>query len=106
MRIIVMYDLDMSTPELQKQYTHFHKWLVQKGYFMMQYSIYMKPINAMTKRDYEINALKVKLPHNGNIRVLTVTESQYQNMVFLRGGKRINESINTSQRRIKINYED
>lgn len=73
---------------------------------MMQYSIYMKVLNAPTKRDGEIKAVKTKLPTNGNIRVLTITDRQYHDMAFLRGGRRINESINTEARRIIIAHDE
>lgn len=105
MRIIIMYDLDTTLENSQKEYNRFHKHILSRGFIMLQYSIYMKAINAPSKKDYEVNALRKKLPTNGNIRVLCITNRQYCDIDYLRGGKSINESINTEERRIKINYE-
>ena len=106
MRIIIMYDLDMSDPSLVRQYNIFHKNLIRKGYMMMQYSIYIKILNAPTKKNYEIKSLKKIVPNNGNVRVLVITNQQYNNMEMIRGSKRLNETINTEKRRIVINNED
>lgn len=100
-----MYDLDMSTAELVKEYNKFHKWIIARGYIMMQYSIYIKTIISPSKKDYEVKAIKQKLPKNGNVRILTITNRQYYDIDMLRGDKNINESINTDQRRIKIKDE-
>ncbi|TCG10298.1 CRISPR-associated endonuclease Cas2 [Mycoplasma marinum] len=105
MRLILMYDLYGNDEEGQKVYTKFHKGIISRGFIMMQYSVYIKAINTPTKRDYEIKAIQKIVPKNGNIRILTVTDKQYQNMSFLRGGKKINETINNELRRVKIKYE-
>ena len=102
MRLIIMYDLSTETKIDIKEYSHFHKHIISRGFIMMQYSIYMKVLNAPTKKEYEIQAIKKKLPSNGNIRVLTITDKQYHDIKLLRGGKSINESINTENRRIII----
>lgn len=70
---------------------------------MIQYSIYMRLVISAYKGNYEIKALKALLPNNGNIRILKITNQQYGKMLILQGNKRINETINTDERFIKIN---
>ena len=106
MRLIVMYDLDMSSPERVKEYTKFHKSLLSRGYCMMQYSVYFKTIISPKKQPYEISAIKKCLPKNGNIRVLTITNRQYYDIEQLRGEKTLNEFLNTEKRRIRITNEN
>jgi CRISPR-associated protein Cas2 len=69
---------------------------------MMQYSIYIKVINVVTKYKYELKAIRQKLPKEGNIRVLLITENQYNNISILRGSQNLNEKINNEERYIKI----
>lgn len=102
MRLIIMYDLNSTTDEDKKEYTKFHNFIIKKGYIMMQYSIYMKVLNTPTKVIYEIKSLRVNTPPNGNIRTLAITDNQYYSMKLLRGGKSINETINTESRRVVI----
>ncbi|MCK5867620.1 MAG: CRISPR-associated endonuclease Cas2 [Mycoplasmataceae bacterium] len=104
MRLIVMYDLYFDDEKSIKEYTKFRRALVSRGYYMMQFSIYCKPLNTITKKEYEIRYLKKYIPSAGNIRVITITEAQYNNIALLRGGKSINESINSTERRVKISW--
>ena len=102
MRIILSYDLAMQEVEDKKAYTKFRKELLKRGYIMIQYSLYMKCINASTKLDYEIKAVAKYLPVHGNVRIFTVTEKQYQSGPVLIGKRQNNELINTNERYIKI----
>lgn len=102
MKIILMYDLDMDSPEKVKEYNKFHRWIIKRGYIMMQYSVYCKTINAITKSNYEIKALQNSVPTSGNVRCLIVTERQYHDMQVLRGVKYIGEKINNAERYVEI----
>ena len=73
---------------------------------MIQYSVYMRIISSHSKAESDIHDLKKYLPKNGNIRILAITNKQYINMLFLRGNKNINESINEESRLIKIENEN
>lgn len=46
MRVILMYDLPMEEPESLKQYTRFRKKLLMLGFYMLQYSIYVKVVKT------------------------------------------------------------
>lgn len=102
MRIILMFDLPSSETKEKKEYLKFHKEIIKNGYFMMQYSIYCKPIHFKTKIESEVKNLKKNIPNEGNIRMLVITEKQYDEMVILLGNKKINEIYNNSERYIKI----
>lgn len=102
MKIILMYDLPMSSGEMTRDYQHFHKNIVKRGYIMLQYSLYYKTINAITKYQYEYKHLLKIIPARGNIRSFVITERQFHDMKLLRGNKNINETINNGERYIKI----
>ena len=42
MRLILFFDLPMTTKEEVKIYTRFRKYLIKNGYMMMQFSVYCK----------------------------------------------------------------
>lgn len=97
-----MFDLPCTESKERKEYTIFHKELIKNGYTMIQYSIYSKIINFKENTDSEIDKLKRKLPNDGNIRVLVITDKQYSDMRVILGNKNINEIYNSSERYVKI----
>lgn len=102
MRLLLFYDLPNTESYETKEYNQFRKSLLRNGYTMIQFSVYMKTINTQTKIEQEIKKIVKCLPNNGNIRVIAVTEKQYENMYILVGKKKINEIYNNTERYIKI----
>ncbi|UBX98216.1 CRISPR-associated endonuclease Cas2 [Mycoplasmopsis synoviae] len=101
MRIILMYDI-YSVDEKNKEYTNFKKHILSFGYFMIQYSVYCKNISVHTQFDSEIKKLSSKIPNRANIRILLLTENQYQNMIILSGEKSLNEIYNERDKYIEL----
>lgn len=93
MKLLCMFDLPMNNKKEQRAYRKFRKKLMQQGFIMMQYSIYVK---TCPNRDFA-NSVKIRvkafLPKEGNVRLLEVTESQYQNIEILVGTESIREKI-------------
>lgn len=102
MRIIVMYDVPNNNSEENKEYTTFRKMLIKNGYSMIQFSVYMKCLNVNTKFNGEVKKISKYIPTQGNIRILAITEKQYQNMIYLKGETTINEKVNGTERFILI----
>jgi len=85
-----MFDLPVVTETDKKIYSKFRRFLLDDGYFMIQYSIYTRICkNADDVRKHEIK-LSINMPKKGNVRMLQVTENQFQNMKIL-CGKQFNE---------------
>lgn len=105
MKIILMYDLIMDDAAKVKEYTKFHRWIIKRGYIMVQYSVYAKTISAVTKYSNEYEAIKKIIPTRGNVRLLIVTERQYFDMKMLRGTQGISEVINNERRYVKIDED-
>ena len=93
MRMICMFDLPVVTEKEKRNYREFRKNLLKEGFVMLQYSVY---IRTCPSRDY-CNHLKKRLqkitPPSGNVRLLVVTEKQYEDMVLLAGSKNGMEKI-------------
>jgi CRISPR-associated protein Cas2 len=102
MRIILMFDLPTETSVDKKQYALFRKNIIKLGYTMIQYSIYMKTINVQTKTQREIKKIQDITPKQGNIRLLIITELQYNNMKLIKGEMTLNEKINNNIKHIII----
>ena len=102
MRIILMFDLPTVEDIEKKEYTLFRKNLIKNGYIMMQYSVYVKCVPNQSNVKMEVNRLKKIMPPDGNVRILYITEKQYQDMEIVLGNKKSNEIYNNDKRYIKI----
>lgn len=88
-----MFDLPVVTDKERKIATKFRKFLLDDGYIMMQYSVYSRICKNNDDLTKHINRLKINTPKNGNIRLLQVTENQYNNIIMFSGTKKIEEDI-------------
>lgn len=85
MRILVLFDLPITTLENKRSYRNFRKYLLKNGFMMMQQSVYSKIVlNAVTAGTI-INNVKLNLPPDGLVQLLTVTERQFSRMEVLLG---------------------
>lgn len=88
-----MFDLPVITEKERKVATKFRNFLLNDGYIMMQYSVYSRICKNNDDMHKHINRLKINIPIQGNIRLLQVTENQYNNMLMLCGNKKTEEDI-------------
>lgn len=93
MRLIVMFDLPVETKVQQKAYRKFHKLLIVNGFMMLQYSIYIRFCNNDTSANKFVRRISNERPIEGNIRILKITENQFENMVVLLGNTSTREEI-------------
>ena len=99
MRLMIMFNLPVETAKQRKQYRQFRKSLINEGFLMIQYSVYVRV--CVTKKSATLmeNRIKTFLPENGTIQVLTLTEKQYNDMHFL-VGDRVEDVRNNSDRTV------
>jgi len=102
MRMLCMFDLPVDTAYERRAYREFRKNLIREGFTMIQYSVYLR---TCPNRDYiERLAKRVALftPKQGHIRLISVTERQYQEMKILVGNYSVNEKRVGSERLIVL----
>ena len=87
MRILVFFDLPVKTKKERKVATQFRNFLIKDGYYMLQYSVYVRLCNGVDSVNIHKQRLQQGVPSNGSIRVLTVTEKQYDAIDILLGEK-------------------
>ena len=85
MRMIVFFDLPVTEKAAQKAATKFRNFLINDGYLMVQYSVYSRVCNGYDAVKKHEKRLKQHLPPNGSVRLLTITEKQYESMQILLG---------------------
>ncbi len=102
MRMICMFDLPSDTSQEQRIYRTFRKNLIKEGFIMIQYSVYMR---TCPNRDYckrLEKCIQKFIPEKGNIRLLVITEKQYDDMKIFIGSKSETEKTIGTERMIII----
>lgn len=102
MKLLCMFDLPVDTKKEQRIYRKFRKKLIEEGFVMMQYSIYMRTCPTRDFANRLIVRLKKKSPDGGNVRLLIITEKQYDDMVLLVGTKALKEEAIGTERLVII----
>lgn len=100
MRVIVFFDLPTESSEDKRQYRTFRKFLIRKGFLMMQESVYCKLALNTTVADAIVQAVRANKPASGLVQLLVITEKQYSRMEFIVGTSQSN--ILDSDERIVI----
>ena len=99
MRVIVFFDLPITTIQGIRAYTKFRRFLLKDGFIMMQESVYSKLAQNQLAANSLISHIRKNSPDEGLIQILTVTEKQYSNMEMIIGNKK-DDVINSSERMI------
>lgn len=85
MRLIVFFDLPTNTKVERKHYAIFRKFLIKHGFVMLQFSVYERITRNHDDCDKYISMIEKNKPPQGDIRCLTVTEKQYENIRLILG---------------------
>ena len=87
MRVIVFFDLPTLTLEDKKEYQNFRKFLLKRGFAMMQESVYSKLALNTTVANGIVASVKEQKPKDGLLQMLVITEKQYSKMEYVVGEK-------------------
>lgn len=97
MRIIVMFDLPVTTASDRREYTRFRKYLIKNGFLMMQERVYCKLAQNSTAADLIVQNVKKNKPISGLVQTLRITEKQFSRMEYIVGEK-TNEVLDSDER--------
>ena len=75
-----MFDLPVGTKKERKQATGFRNHLLNLGFEMSQFSVYLKYCPSGEKAKAVGNRIQQQLPPGGKIDILTITDKQFSNM--------------------------
>ena len=85
MRILVFFDLPVKTKKERREAARFRNFLLTDGYHMIQYSVYARVCNGVDAVEKHRARIKNNLPDNGSVRLLVITEKQYESIDILLG---------------------
>ncbi|MGB2801175.1 MAG: CRISPR-associated endonuclease Cas2 [Phycisphaerae bacterium] len=88
MWLLTMFDLPTDTKPARKQYTVFRKALLKDGFTMMQYSVYVRHCASAENTLVHENRVQAHLPPDGEVRLLQITDKQYERMRVFWGKRR------------------
>ena len=83
--LMVAFDLPVGTKQQRKAATDFRKWLLDDGFQMMQFSVYVRSCVTFARQDTHISRVKVHLPPEGSVRAIFVTRAQWERSFVIHG---------------------
>ena len=97
MWLYVMFDLPVGTRDERKAATRFRNFLLDHGFEMAQFSVYLRFAESKEAAETHINRVAVALPKKGKVHIITVTDKQYGNARIFTGARREPATKNPSQ---------
>lgn len=91
MWVIVMFDMPTETRADRKRYAKFRKQILDDGFTMFQFSMYIRHCMSRENADVHVQRVKKILPQKGHIGIMCITDKQFGQMEIF-NGKDIAES--------------
>ncbi len=80
MWVLVFFDLPTETKKQRSTATKFRKLLIDDGFNMFQFSIYLRHCPSKENAEVHIKRTKRNLPSEGKVGILCVTDKQFGQM--------------------------
>lgn len=88
MWLFALFDLPVDDARARKEYTKFRKALLSEGFTMMQFSVYVRFCASEEEADVYRQRVKARLPPEGEVRLVGITDRQFAKMQVFEGKKR------------------
>lgn len=85
MWVLVFFDLPTNTRKERSIATKFRKHLLDDGFNMFQFSIYLRFCPSKENVDVHVKRVKRKLPKEGKVGILHITDKQFGMMELFSG---------------------
>lgn len=96
MRLLLMFDLPTVTKSDRKIAADFRKSLLDDGFVMIQFSVYVRICRNQDDFHKHLRRVQSFVPVKGNVRILQITENQYDTMRLLVGEKNRDEQYDAT----------
>lgn len=80
MWVLAMFDLPVETVAQKKRYVRFRKALLRSGFRQIQYSVYARDCPSRENARVHVARVEQAVPEEGEVRVLLVTDKQFERM--------------------------
>jgi CRISPR-associated protein Cas2 len=88
MWVIAMFDLPVDTKAARRAYARFRKDLLEDGFTMMQFSVYIRHCASIDNAEMHAARMGAQVPAKGEVRFLTITDNQFGRIRVYFGKKR------------------
>lgn len=88
MWVVAMFDLPVDTKQARRQYALFRKFLLKDGFTMMQFSVYIRHCASRESADVHVQRIEKNIPPDGEVRIITITDKQFERMHVFWGKRR------------------
>lgn len=86
--VFAMFDLPVETKAQRRAYARFRKDLLADGFAMMQFSVYFRHCASLDSAAAHIRRMGARVPAEGEVRFLTVTDAQFARIQVFAGKRR------------------
>lgn len=83
--IFVFFDLPTDSPADRKAYQKFRKKLLDDGFDMMQFSVYIRYCPSEENAAVHAGRIESAIPHKGKISLLRITDKQFSRIQIFNG---------------------
>ncbi len=90
MWVMVYFDLPTLTKKERKAAARFRKDLLQDGFTMFQFSIYVRHCASRENTEVHTKRVRGRVPPHGFVVVMSITDKQFGEIELFRGGKQDN----------------
>jgi CRISPR-associated protein Cas2 len=88
MWVLTMFDLPVDTRQARRNYARFRKMLLADGFQKMQFSVYVRPCPSKENAAVHIARVQCAVPPDGEVRILSITDKQFERMQVFWGKMR------------------
>lgn len=83
--LVVAFDLPVLSKEQRKAATDFRNFLLDDGFQMIQFSVYVRPCVSFARQSTHLERLRKAVPPEGRIRAFFVTRAQWERAYIIHG---------------------
>lgn len=77
MWIICMFDIPVRTKTEMRKATRFRNLLLDEGFMMKQFSVYIKPVSSLSVGQTLTKRVAKFIPENSSVSFIYITDKQY-----------------------------
>ncbi len=97
MWVLVLFDLPTETRKDRKAATRFRKNLLDDGFSMFQFSIYLRFCASRENANVHIKRTKMNLPKQGKVCIMQITDKQFGMIELFHGQKEVEPETPSQQ---------
>ena len=103
MRLLVMFDVPSETKADQKRYRKLIKSLEAEGFYMFEYSVYVRVCTSDADVEACLTRLRSRVAwFDGLIKALKVTDDQFSRIEILNQNKKDSSDIRSKTKRLVV----